>query len=319
MEYPTEQEYAEAFGVETENGSESAQERDLEQEGPDDGQTAENAGDGAEEGESEPSDRQGQEEEGTEKLKGAEMSPEDRRKWKERRIAWEAAEQNRAREEQARQAAEQARVDKVYADMFAGQTNPYTGQPIQTEADFRNYQAERERRQQTAQLQQAGIDPKTIQGIVDQRLAPMQQRLQMAELSAMQERAKAANARAQEAISRSLTNIGAMDPSVKSLEDIAKMPTAPRFNELVQKGIGMEDAFYLANRQAIDTRRAAASRAATINNMASRTHLNPTQNTAGKTPVEVPKAVVDAYRYMMPDATDAEIQKAYAAELENHR
>ena len=317
MEYPTEQEYAEAFGVEPEEtGAESPQDGSGTQEGQGDAPAAETAADGngeAGEGEEDGAgggDAAAEGADGQQTRETETMSPEERHR---------QAAARRAREEQARAAAEQARVDQVYAEMFAGQTNPYTGQPIRTEAEYRAYITERDQRQQTAQLRQAGIDPKTIQGIVNQQLAPLQQRLQVAEMSAMQEKARMASARAQEAISRALTNISAMDPDVKTMEDIARMPTAPRFNELVQKGIGMEDAFYLANRQAIDTRRAAAAKAATINRMANRSHLNPTRAPGAKLPVEVPREVVEAYRYMMPDATDAEIQKAYAAELEHQR
>lgn len=308
METFTEQEAAEAFGVELEEtGSESGQETPDGQEGLGDGREAEmsaGAEEEAGEGHSE-AETGGQEETDGQRT---EMTPEERHR---------QAAARRAREEQARAAAEQARVDKVYADMFRGQVNPYTGKPILTESDFISYQAERERRQQTEQLQQAGIDPGTIQGIVDQRLKPFQDRLQQAELSAMQEKARAVNQQAEQSIQASLRNISAVDPSIKTLGDIAAMPTAAKFNDLVQKGIGLEDAFYLANRQAIDAKRAAAAKAAALNGAASRQHLNPVQNGGGELPVEVPQGVVDAYRAIMPDATDAEIRKAYAEEIKN--
>lgn len=304
----TEQEAAEAFGVELEEiGSESGQETPEGQGGQEDGQEAGTGTDAAEEAGEGYSDAKtdGQKETDGQRQ---EMSPEERHR---------QAAARRAREEQARAAAEQARVDKVYADMFRGQVNPYTGKPILTESDFISYQAERERRQQTEQLQQAGIDPGTIQGIVDQRLKPFQDRLQQAELSAMQEKARAVNQQAEQSIQASLRNISAVDPSIKTLGDIAAMPTAAKFNDLVQKGIGLEDAFYLANRQAIDAKRAAAAKAAALNGAASRQHLNPVQNGGGELPVEVPQGVVDAYRAIMPDATDAEIRKAYAEEIKN--
>ncbi|WP_298022207.1 hypothetical protein [uncultured Dysosmobacter sp.] len=217
----------------------------------------------------------------------------------------------RAREEQARAEAEQARRDQIYADLFAGQADPYTGKPILTEADFRAYQSERDRRRQTAQLEKAGIDPGAIKGIVSQELAPIQERLQRAEMAAMQEKARAVNARAEESIRVSLKNISAMDPSVKSLEDIAALPTAARFNELVQKGVGLEDAFYLANRKAIDERKAAAVKAAALNGAVSRKHLDPVGAGGSQEAVEVPAEQRAAYREMFPDATDAEIDAAY--------
>lgn len=234
-----------------------------------------------------------------------EMPMEERANWAERRRQWEA------REQQAREQAAQARVDQVYADMFKGQLNPFTSKPIQSEADFKAYEAEKSRREQAEQLQKAGIDPQTIQSMVDQQMAPMRMQMEQARLNAIAEKAKAANARLEEVMKAELQKIGALDPSIKTLEDIRAMPTAQRFNDLVQKGVSMEEAFYLANRQQIEERKLAAAKAAAQTQMAGKGHLNPMGAVNGKTPVQVPRGVVDAYRTMMPDATDAEIQKAY--------
>ena len=141
--------------------------------------------------------------------------------------------------------------------------------------------------------------------------------LRQAQMQAAQEKARAVNQKAEMSIQTALRNISAVDPDVKTLDDIAKMPTAAKFNDLVQKGVGLEDAFYLANRQAIDAKRTAAAKAAALNGAASRQHLNPVPNGGGELPVEVPRGVVDAYRAMMPDATDAEIRKAYAEEMKS--
>ena len=55
----------------------------------------------------------------------------------------------------------------------------------------------------------------------------------------------------------------------------------------------------------------AAVNASAQTQMAGKGHLNPVGPATGKQVVQVPKGVVDAYRSMMPEATDAEIQKAY--------
>lgn len=282
----TQAEYAEAFGIELpeDTGTQTEQTEGTEGAAP-----AETAPEGTENG------GEGRQE----------MPIEERANWAERRRQWEA------REQQAREQAAQARVDQVYADMFKGQTNPFTGKPIQSEADYKAYEAEKVRREQAAQLQKAGIDPQTIQNMVDQQMAPMRMQMEQARLNAIAEKAKAANARFEEVMRAELQKITALDPSVKTLEDIKTMPTAQRFNDLVQKGLGMEDAFYLANRQQIEERKLAAAKAAAQSQMAGKGHLNPVGAVSTKTPVQVPRGVVDAYRAMMPDATDAEIQKAY--------
>lgn len=307
--HPTEAEYAEAFGMTVEEFTpESAPEETLPQEGQGGTTPAESGAEGADGAAA--AENGGTVQEGSAgdhpKLQPPQMPPEERTRWANRRREWEARED----------AAAQARVDKVYADMFAGQLNPYTGRPITTEAEYRAYQAEHTRRQQEAQLQKAGIDPQTIQGMVDQQMAPYRQQMEQARLSAIQERARAANARAEAAIGAELQKITAMDPNVKTLEDIAAMPTKDRFNELVQTGkLSMTEAFYLANMQEIDARRMAAARAATQTQMAGKGHLNPVGGTSDKMPYQVSQAEINAYRAFMPDATDEEIRAAYEAEM----
>ena len=138
-------------GTDTQDGPESRQEP---QEGPEGGQ---GTGDTEEGGEAQ---------EGTRERR--EMPPEERHRQAEARRARERAEMERAAQEAA-----QARVDEAYRVMFAGQTNPYTGQPIQSEADYRAWQAEKQRRDSEEQLRAAGIDPQTLQGAVDRQMQPL--------------------------------------------------------------------------------------------------------------------------------------------------
>ena len=298
----TQAEYAEAFGIElpedtgTQTESTGAAEETTAQEQTEgtevqEGTGTEAAPEGAENGD---------------KGKEEAMPMEERANWAERRRQWEA------REKQAMEQAVQARVDQVYANMFKGQINPFTGKPIQSEADYRAYEAEKVRKEQEEQLTRAGIDPKMIQSMVDQQMAPMRMQMEQARLNAIQERAKTANARFEEALGKELQKITALDPAIKTLDDIKSMPTARRFNELLQTGkISMTEAFYLANSKAIEERKMAAVKASAQTQMAGKGHLNPVGPATGKQVVQVPKGVVDAYRTMMPEATDAEIQKAY--------
>ena len=193
-----------------------------------------------------------------------EMPPEERHRQAEARRARERAGMERAAQEAA-----QARVDEAYRTMFAGQTNPYTGQPIRSEADYRAWQAEKQRRDSEEQLRAAGIDPATIQGAVDQRVQPLRQELEMARMETMRERARRAQDAAQVTIRQQLDLIARLDPNVKSMEDIAAMPTAEAFRGYVAKGLGLEEAFYMANRKAIEERKLTAARAAGVSAAAS--------------------------------------------------
>ena len=232
----------------------------------------------------------------------------------------------RQREEAARQTALQASRDKIYADIFAGQVNPFTGKPITSEADYKAWLTEKNRRdtqQQRAQMERklsdAGLPADALRQIISQEVEhhPAVQQARQATMQAALQSARAVRQRADAAIRKSLAAIGAEFPEIRTLDDIARMPTAGRFNDLVQKGIGMEDAFYLANRQELDQRRRAASRQAAISAAQSKAHLS--AGVAGETAdaVDVPADMAESYREMMPGATDAQIRKAYASYLKS--
>lgn len=299
-------EYAEAFGLEATQAEdqEGAAEEGSAENQPEGSRTAAESEDGSDGGSKEPGAAEG----GTEPPARREMSPEERHR---------QAEARRAREAQERQAAEQLRRDQIFAEMFAGQTNPYTGKPITTEAEFRAYQAEKASREQAQQLQQAGIQPETIRGIVDQQLGPVREQLMRAQMQAAQERARAVNQQAQEVIGAFVKGLSAEWPEIKSMDDIAAMPTAEEFNGYVQMGLSLDKAFYLANRKEIEARKIAAAKTAAIHGVAGKQHLNPVPAGGGSEPVEVPADMRDAYLEMMPGATDAEIKAAYTKFLKD--
>lgn len=231
-----------------------------------------------------------------------------------RRQAYGRRQREREAQQQTAEAAAQARVDRIYADMFHGQNNPYTGQPIRSEADYRAYQEADRQARRTAQLQSAGIDPETVRGMVDEAVRPLRQQMQRQELASIREQAKAVNDRAQETIRQGVESVRQLyGAEVGSLEDIAAMPTGPQFNAYVQKGLSIEEAYYLANRKDIDTRRLGAARQAGINRANGKGHLAGMPAAAGESPYQPTEAEKEAYRAFMPDATDAEIAKAYGA------
>lgn len=313
----TREDYAEAFGLSDEEraaweAQDSPEGHQEPQEGPETGADTRDGPEGRQEPQEGPEGGQdsGDTEEGGGAQGGAEqrreMPPEERHRQAEARRARERAGMERAAQEAA-----QARVDEAYRTMFAGQTNPYTGQPIRSEADYRAWQTEKQRRDSEEQLRAAGIDPAAIQGAVDRQVQPLRQELEMARMETMRERARRAQDAAQVTIRQQLDLIARLDPSVKSMEDIAAMPTAEAFRGYVAKGLGLEEAFYMANRKAIEERKLTAARAAGVSAAASKGHLAPVGGGGQAETVEVPAEQRALYRELMPEATDAEILAAY--------
>ena len=222
----------------------------------------------------------------------------------------------RAREQQEWQNKTQQAVDAAYAKLLGGQINPFTGKPITTQAEYEAYEQMKAQQSTNNALQKVGIDPKFIQQMVQQEVAPMKQQMRAEQAQRYEARAAEYNRKIEEAKEAAAKSIAALyDPSIKAFGDILAMPTVGKFNDLLQKGNSFEDSFYLANREAIDKRRAAAAYKKGADAGANRQHLSPAPAASGAEPVIVPADVARSYREVTPGMTDAEIAKEYAAYL----
>lgn len=210
----------------------------------------------------------------------------------------------RAKEEA--QAEARRTIDEAFRN--SGLTNPYTGTPITSKAEYDAYMARLASEKKDRILKKSGMTDEEwgqfVEGLPQVREA--KQARAAAEAAAEQARQQQARLKVDE----ELKEIGALDPSIKELKDIAKLETYPKFYELVKKGNSLVDAFKLANYDALTSSTAAASRQAAINAAQSKRHLSQTaQRGAGA--VTVPSEVKEAYRAFNPGATEAEIQQHY--------
>lgn len=111
-----------------------------------------------------------------------------------------------------------------------------------------------------------------------------------------------------------LKTIGELDPTVGSVEDILKSSKGREFYSLVQSGHSYVDAFKLANFERIRESGKAAAQQQALNRAMSKDHLvSSSQRGAGS--VLVPADVMAQYKYLLPNASEAEIQKHYNNQL----
>lgn len=110
-------------------------------------------------------------------------------------------------------------------------------------------------------------------------------------------------------IERQMSEIRALDPRISSIQDILKLDTAGTFRQLVARGYTLVDAFRIANGDALRRRAAEARRQAELNSRG-KSHLRSTRSRGAGT-VTVPREVKNAYRELMPNATDMEILAHY--------
>lgn len=226
-------------------------------------------------------------------------------------------------------AAERARADAAIQDFLqkAGFVNPYTGQPVKNKAEFdayiakRNDEAAREAAaKRDKELRKAGLSQETINGIVNDHPAVKQAREMAAQqqMRMQQERAAAAK----RMIDEDVAQIAALDPDIKTIEDVFKSQDANKVLNLTRRGYRLADAYRIINNDKIVERqvnsRLQAATQAEINKKASKDHLKATGK--GKTGGEEPlsKETIERYRQLLPNATIEQI-RAYEAKYNKRK
>lgn len=169
--------------------------------------------------------------------------------------------------------------------------------------------AEAETKRVEEYKQKYGIDPNAVKPLVDDAVNN-----HPAVQAARQAEAQAKLAAGRKALDDAVLEIGKLDDRIKSFEDLPKMDNYEMFDDMVRnRGYRMVDAYKLANMDRLQAKRAAAASQETRNSINSRSHLKQTGGDTGGNAVVVPADVMAAYRAIIPNATDAEIRKHWAA------
>lgn len=108
-----------------------------------------------------------------------------------------------------------------------------------------------------------------------------------------------------------LAEIRKIDPGVKSIDDVIRMETGPKFAEYVRRGVSPVEAYKLANHDAIVQKARSAGAQAQRNAAAGKAHMKPAA-AGGKAGVEITEAMRARYRAFIPDITDEQIARQEA-------
>lgn len=208
---------------------------------------------------------------------------------------------------------QQKQQDALLKEVFekAGLKNPYTGQPITSHEELRQWHEEQSRRQVQQDLKDGKLTPEAISQAVGSHPAIQQAQTIVQQHEAQQQAIRDKQARAE--VEAEFARIQQIDPTIKEPKDILALPTADRFNAYLDMGYKMEDAFCLANRERLEQQKADAAAQAARNNIRSKDHLSPVGNSRASDEVEVPANVMRYYRTLMPNASADEIRRHYNA------
>ncbi len=214
------------------------------------------------------------------------------------------AAQRRVREKQE---AEQKGRQDAAAEIFRQMNlqDPKTGKPIKTMEEFSAYQQAKAQARAEEDLKKGKLSPEVLQSVL-MASPEMQSILQNA-------RETKENAEVQDFTARremELAEIRKLNPEIKTLDDIIRMPTGGDFADLVRKGCSFVQAYKTANFDAIMQKNRAAGEQRARNAAMSQAHIKGTP-TSQQEAFVVPQQVREMYRKFNPDITDEEIAKDY--------
>ena len=246
----------------------------------------------------------------TESTGGEETADEDKGQDMEERTKYAAARRKAEAERDAaiKEAKEEAQKQIDEAFNQSGMTDPYTGKPITSQKEFREYQEKYNRTRRENLLKSSGMSDDEFNAFVNN--LPQVREAQDAKAQAEEALRKAQEAEMKAVVDEQIKEIGKIDPSIKSIADFSKMENYDEFYGYVQKGLTFSQAFKLANYDKLTQQTAKAAKRAALNAAQGKEHLSATsQRGAGS--VTVPADIKATYREFNPGMTDAEIEKHY--------
>ena len=199
--------------------------------------------------------------------------------------------------------AQQAAIDREFADRFKNFTNPKTGKPITSQRDYLDALDAQEEMRAKEQLQQQGIDPSVIDNLIANNPLIRQAQQVMAQ-SQQQQTINQINA--------DVAELGKIDPSITSLDTVPQNV----INMAMQRNMSLVDCYKILNFGNVSTAKQEAIQQQAINQAKGKSHLNPVNGVA--TPdegVEIPQSELAMWKEYFPEKSPAELKKMYNRQL----
>lgn len=196
-------------------------------------------------------------------------------------------------------------TDAMYAQKFGQYTNPETGQPIRSAADYVEAMAAQERAQARAKLQEANIDP----GIIDNMIANSP-----AIRAAQEATAELNNIKANQMMEEDFRAVLAIDPTKSNFDDIINDPSYGAVVDYVSRVPGMRfsEAYKLVNFDRLSSSNTAAAKQAVINQVKGQSHLtNGTGVTTTEAGEDIPAGMIENFKERFPDKSMKELKALY--------
>ena len=245
--------------------------------------------------------------------KNTEQSPEDRARYAAARRKAEA--ERDVAVAQARKE-EQQKYASALTDLFAkaGLKNTFTGEPITTMEQFTAWNRQFEEQKLENELKSGKLTKDSLNRVVSQH--PVVQQAQQVIQQSQQAQQAARKQQIKNTIDNQVKAISELDPEIKDLESLMKSEGYDKVYALVRKGYALDDAYRLVHFDRLNHRSMAAAKQQAMNSASAKGHMTKTP-ARGAAPeyVKVPEDIMDQYKMLMPDASDAEIRAHYAKSI----
>ena len=198
----------------------------------------------------------------------------------------------------------QKRVDARIAREFEGILNPYTNQPIRTEADLTAYRSAFAAEEQRQQLEEMGVSKEVLDSYIQNHPA-----MQQAQQVLHQQEQQAANdfmAKEFEAMKKEFPDCGLESPQQLNETEAGRRALQMWANA---PGITLADAYAATHRKELSKKQSAAAKQAAMNEMNSKGHLRQTKGSNAKG--DVPAEIAEEYKKYFPNATHEKIAEMY--------
>lgn len=198
----------------------------------------------------------------------------------------------------------QKRVDARIAREFEGILNPYTNQPIRTEADLTAYRSAFAAEEQRQQLADMGVSKEVLDSYIQNHPA-----MQQAQQVIHQQEQQAANdfmAKEFEAMKKEFPDCGLESPQQLNETEAGRRALQMWANA---PGITLADAYAATHRKELSKKQSAAAKQAAMNEMNSKGHLRQTKGSNAKG--DVPAEIAAEYKKYFPNATHEKIAEMY--------
>lgn len=197
----------------------------------------------------------------------------------------------------------QADIDAEYVRRFGHLTNPLTGEPIRSQADYLRALDAQEQAKMESKLRESGVDASILQQFIDNNPVVKQAKEYMAE----QQRNEAMRQ-----IEVDVAELGTIDPSIKSFDNVPKDVVEMATN----KHITLTEAYKVLNFGKVTKQNAEAMRQSAVNQIKGKEHLAPMNGVANNnTEVEIPVEQREIWEAAFPKLSYSEIRTRYNKSL----